>query len=362
VPDVAAFRAEFPVLKRLAYFNSGSVGPVPRRALEAVEERMQQEVEEGRTGLPYVREAIRLRGELRARYSELLGCDAAEVALTPSTTDGVNTIISGLDLQAGDVVLTTEEEHPGVLAPLGAARQRTGIEVRVVPWNEIVGAVGDRTRLVVCSHVSWVTGRAIDTASLAATGVSVLLDGAQALGAIPVDVHALGCDFYAASGQKWLCGPEASGCLYVRAAAVDQLRVPWPGYAALADHEAPLELVPQEGAARFDLGFVPGLRSRWALASLEVLGAPGWDWVHERAATLAEQLAGALEERGLQLAPRGRTTLVSWHSDDPDGDVERLAGAGFALRRIPGKDLVRASVGAWATEDELERLTALARL
>src|SRR2546423_7170757 len=266
VPDVAAFRAEFPVLERLAYFNSGSVGPVPRRALDAVEERMRQEVEEGRIGRSYLLDSIRLGGELRARYSTLLGCDAAEVALTPSTTDGVNTILSGLELRAGDLVLTTDEEHPGVLAPLGAARQRAGIEVRVVPWDEIASEVGDRTRLVVCSHVSWVTGRAIDMVALAATGVSVLLDGAQALGAIPVDVHALGCDFYAASGQKWLCGPEASGCLYVRAASVEQLRVAWPGYASLAGHEAPLELVPQEGAARFHFGLVPGLRSRWALA------------------------------------------------------------------------------------------------
>ena len=124
--------------------------------------------------------------------------------------------MSGLRLREGDEILTSDQEHPGLLAPLGLARRRNGVSVRLVPFDRLAEHVGPgKTRLIACSHVSWVSGQVVDARSLAATGVPVLLDGAQGLGAVPVDVSALGCQFYAASGQKWLCGPEGSGCLFV---------------------------------------------------------------------------------------------------------------------------------------------------
>jgi L-cysteine/cystine lyase len=200
----------------------------------------------------------------------------------------------------------------------------------------------------------------MDVPALTATGVPVLLDAAQAIGAVPVDVHALGCDFYAASGQKWLCGPEGSGCLYVRPDRLDELLVPWPGYGSLAAPERALELEPAAGAKRFDHGFPQGLRSAWALASLEVFTEAGWDWVHDRAAELAAWLAERLAGRGLEVAPRGRSTLVSWKADDAAAEVERLAEHGFVVRSIPAFDLIRASVGAWSSEEELQRLAEVA--
>ena len=94
----------------------------------------------------------------------------------------------------------------------------------------------------------------------------------------------------------------------------------------------------------------------WTLASLGVLREAGWAWVHERAAGLAETLAGLLGERGIEVAPRGRTTLVSWRSPDPEAEVARLFERGIVVRSIPIGGWVRASVGAWTSEDELERL------
>jgi L-cysteine/cystine lyase len=290
----------------------------------------------------------------------LLGCNESELALTGSTTDGVNTVISGLDLRAGDEVLTSDEEHPGLLAPLGRARKRHGITVRVVPFAELPGEVGSRTRLIACSHVSWVSGRVVDVAPLRATGVPILLDAAQAIGAVPVDVRELGCDFYAASGQKWLCGPEGSGCLYVRPERLDDLLVPWPGYGSVADPMNALQFEPAEGTARLDHGFPVGIRNAWALASLSVFAQAGWDWVHERAARLAASLAEQLAARGLEVGPRGRSTLVSWKVDDPEAEVARLAEQNFVLRFVPAFSMIRASVGAWSSEDELERLVGLA--
>ena len=359
--DPDEFRAQFPVLDRVVYLTAGTTGPVPRAAAEAATARIERELFAGRCGRPYFEELMELAADLRARYAAALGCDFDSVALTGSTTDGVNTVLAGLELRPGEEILTTDEEHPGLLAPLARARVRHGITVRVVPWDELAEAASSSTRLIACSHVSWVSGRVMDVPALVASGAPVLLDGAQALGAIPVDVRALGCAFYAASGQKWLCGPEGSGCLYVDPKLVDDLLIPWPNYGSLTRGSDPLELVPAEGAARFDHGFPPGVRSASAIAALEVLEAPGWDWVHGRAADLAAALAAGLEARGLDVAPRGHSTLVSWRVADPDAEVQRLAAAGIIVRSIPGdRSLVRASVGAWSSAEDVETLARLA--
>jgi L-cysteine/cystine lyase len=357
-----AFRAQFPVFDRLSYLNAGTEGPIPRAAADAAQARIEAEATGGRTGRPYIDEVLALADRLRAGYAGVLGCAPAEVALTGSTTDGVNTVIGGLDLRDGDEILTSDEEHPGLLAPLGRAVRRHGVRVRVVPFGEIAGEVSARTRLVACSHVSWVSGQLVDQEALAASDAPVLLDAAQSIGAVPVDVHRLGCDYYAASGQKWLCGPEGSGCLFVRPDRLDELLVPWPGYSSVASPERALEFEPAEGTARLDHGFPVGVRSTWALASLEVFARAGWEWVHSRAAELAAWLAGELSDRGLEVLPRGRSTLVSWRAGDADaaqGVVERLAGEGIVLRSVPQWGVVRASVGAWSSEEELERLVAL---
>jgi L-cysteine/cystine lyase len=357
--DVATFRGQFPVLDRLSYLNAGTEGPIPRGAAEAAHLRIDVETDGGRCGRPYFDELMELRDRARAAYAAVLGCTPSEVALTGSTTDGVNTVIGGLDLRPGEEILTSDQEHPGLLAPLARARRRHGVKVRVVPFAELAGEVSRGTRLIACSHVSWVGGEVVDVPALVATGVPVLLDAAQALGAVPVDVNALGCDFYAASGQKWLCGPEGSGCLYVRPERLDELLVPWPGYGSLADAHDALESDWADGVARLDHGFPAGLRSAWALASLGVFESAGWDWVHARAASLAAWLADALASRGLDVRPRGRSTLVSWAAADADEEVKRLAGEGVVVRSIPAFGLVRASVGAWSSEEELSRLVEL---
>jgi L-cysteine/cystine lyase len=357
--DAATLRAQFPVFDQLSYLNAGTEGPVPTSAVEAVHRRVDLEALRGRGGRPYFEGLMELRDKAREGYARAIGARPADVALTGSTTDGINTVIGGLDLQPGDEILTTDEEHPGLLAPLGRARRRHGVSVRVVPFGEIADAVTPATKLIACSHVSWVGGRIVDTAALSATGVPVLLDAAQAIGAIHVDVEELGVDYYAASGQKWLCGPEGSGCLYVREGRLEELLVPWPGYASLADPMKALDFEQAEGVARLDHGFPSGMRSAWTVGSLQVFEQAGWDWVHERAATLAEKLAHNLAHPGLQVLPRSRSTLVSWKSADPEADVARLVEENVIVRYIPAFGVVRASVGAWSSEQELDRLVDL---
>jgi selenocysteine lyase/cysteine desulfurase len=358
-----ALRSQFPVLERLAYLNAGTNGPVPARAVQAVEASVRRQAEEGRAGKAFFEETAARADDLRGRVAALLGADTAELTLTGSTTDGVNAVLNALDLRPGDEIITSDEEHPGVLAPLARARDAYGARVRMAPFAELADAVGPDTRLVVCSHVSWLTGRVVDAAALATGGAELLLDGAQGLGALPVDVRALGCDYYAASGQKWLCGPNGVGYLYVRAGLLEGLRAPWPGYHSLLEPGDALESPSKPDARKLGNGFPAHHQLEWAHASLDVLEEAGLAALHERAARLAGSFAGRLAELGVRVAPRGRQPLVSFEAADPRALVERLASSErMVLRDLPGTPYVRASVGAWTDEDELERLAqAVAR-
>jgi L-cysteine/cystine lyase len=345
------------VLERVAYMNAGTDGPVPRRGHDAAVERLRVELEGGRSGALYFEGLKDLATRLRERLAGFMGCAPAELALTRSTTDGMATAFAALrDIGRGDEVLTSDEEHPGLLAPLELARRRAGFDVRLVPFDELAGEVGPRTKLVACSHVSWVGGKVADVAGIRSAGARVVLDGAQGLGGVPVDVRALDCDFYAASGQKWLCGPDGSGCLYVRPDLCAELDPPWPNYMSLADATRASELIVHEGARRFDMGVAPGPATSWALAAADMLAEYGLDAVTTRAADQAERLVELLRDNGREVAPRGRTQLVSWRSDDPEAEVARLAERDVVVRHLPGHGLVRASVGAWTSDDDLEKL------
>lgn len=357
--DAAALRAAFPVLSRVAYLNAGSCGPLPLAAHEALVEGAEQALAEGRAGA-YVERTMDLQARLRAAYAERIGAAPEDIALTTSTSDGIVRVLASLDLREGDEVLTGDEEHPGLLGPLAAVRARRGIAVRVVPLAELPDAIGARTRLVACSHVGWLRGDVIPSHLAEAAGdVPVLLDGAQGAGAIPVDVAELGCAFYAAAGQKWLCGPVGTGLLYVAPAWREHLPAAGPTYVNLEAPMAGLDAAPHPDARAHDASALSAELIGAALAAHEAIAAFGWPEAHERAAGLAADLADRLHEAGRTLAPgRGPTTLVSWEDPDPEATRDRLAAAGIVLRDLPGTPYLRASVGAWNDEGDLERLLA----
>ncbi|HET9074104.1 MAG TPA: aminotransferase class V-fold PLP-dependent enzyme [Solirubrobacteraceae bacterium] len=341
----------------MRYLNAGTEGPVPAAATAAVRAQLDADLESGRIGASYLEALLERAASVRAAYARLLGASETTVALTESTTSGINTVLSGLRFAPGDEILTSDQEHPGLLAPLRRLRERDGVRIRVAPFARLAEAVTEATTLVAASHVSWVGGEVLDVPALLATGVPVLLDAAQAVGAIPVDVVDLGVDFYAGSGQKWLCGPENSGVLYVRPDRLEDLEPPWPSYATVADHLNPLESPLASGAARLDTSFPPILRSTWALAALEVFEATGWDWIHARAIYMANALAEGLTAAALEIAPRGASTLVSWRPRaEVEAEVARLRSAGILVRSIPSHGLLRASCGAWTLEEDLAAL------
>jgi len=294
---------------------------------------------------------------VRERIVALIGGTAEQLALTSSTTDGCNIAVAGLGLGSGDEVVTTDSEHPGLLLPLHVSGARVRVaEVAGRPTAEalerIVSSVGPRTRLLALSHVLWTTGQVMPVHELKReTGLPLLVDGAQSVGAIPVDAGDL--DYYTVSAQKWLCGPEPLGALYVR--DPESLRIAFPSYFAQTaiDHDG--RFVPKEGAARFDSGWLaPPM-----LAGLEAALDAAPDWRYERAAEVTAYCREALGAEYEVIGESRQGTLVSWvPRADPAESALELYEQGVVVRDLPGTGWLRASCGWWSNEDDIGRLVA----
>ncbi len=211
--------------------------------------------------------------------------------------------------------------------------------------------VTSRTRLLALSHVSWLTGQVLPVAELReATGVAVLVDGAQSAGAIPIDATAF--DFFTVSAQKWLCGPDTTGALYVR--EPEALALVSPSYFAAAAYDlAEPSFEPRPGAVRFDAGWIPTP----SLAGLDAAVSDLPEWRFERARDIAARCRELLAERYDVVTEPGQATLVSFV---PRGDPEELAARayerGVVIRDLPQTGWLRVSCGWWTSEDDLERL------
>ncbi len=348
-------RALFPVLERLAYLNAGSFGPLARPTADAVADQLRRDLERGRTGKAYIDEMLAARQKVRGLVAELIGAPPELLSLTSSTTDGCNIVLSGLGLKPEDEIVTTDSEHFGLAGPVFAS----GATVRVARVQElgpdealeaIAAEVTPRTRLLALSHVLWTTGVVLDVHALKErTGVPVLVDGAQSVGAIPVEVGAL--DYYTVSGQKWLCGPESTGALYV--ADVEALRVARPAYWAQESFEPGGRYVPRAGAQRFDPGWISVASLKGLATALEL--AP--DWRYDRIREAAARCREALAEHVPVVTPPGQAGLVTFHTGGESEDVvAKLFDAGVVVRNLPGTPWARASCGWWTSDEDVTRL------
>jgi L-cysteine/cystine lyase len=347
-------RAQFPVLEKVAYLQAGSAGPLPRSTLDAMRAEEERDLLDGRSGTEYIDRILAFRAELRARLAGLVGVETEQVALTGSTTDGCNIVLAGFGLGPDDEVVTTTDEHFGLIGPL----HTSGARIVVAPPDPdaILAAVTPRTRLVALSHVLWTTGQVLPVHELQErTGLPILVDAAQSVGAIPVE--AAGLDFLTISGQKWLSGPESTGALVV--ADPERLRVARPSYFSQESYEPDGSFIPWPGARRFDPCWLSLASMSGLLAALDARP----DWAFERSAETAERCRALLLEAGQDVVvPAERATLVSWRpaGEDPAEVVRRLAENGVLVRDIPKAGLVRASIGWWTSDDDLDRLvTAL---
>ncbi len=373
IVDTSLAREEFPALagNGYAYLNSGGSGPPTYRVLSAM-----REVDDLLSGPAYL-EGVGLfarQGETKARAREaaarLLGTSPDDVALTQNTTHGMNLGVSSIDWRAGDRVLSVTTEHPGCLAPLHNASRRFGVKVNLlsppVTPEKVEAALTHETRLVALSHVDWTSGEVLPLREICALarerGVLTLVDGAQSVGNIPMDVPATGADMYAFTGHKWVLGPEGMGALFVRPGLpvyspnVGFLSLPSP-----ADFDAGGDYEFRQDARRFEASTMsPALAAGFAAAADAVheRGEDGFDGIRRRADLLMDLISDI--PRVTIRSPRpAQSGLVSFEIEGVAAKdaAERLLKKRFVLRFIPDPNpYVRASTHLFNTEEELEAL------
>lgn len=309
-----AVRACYPLRKDPVYLNTGGLGPAPQAVLDRAVTTTNELQEHSETGHE------RLAGA-RAVAAEFLGTERDELCFVRNATEATSIIAAGLSLRAGDEVIFESHAHPGGSFPwLNQARLR-GVVVRIFePANEspeenlrrILALVTPRTRVIQVSHITCTTGLILPVAAIAAAarsrGIWFHVDGAQAIGMVPLNLAALECDSYAASGHKWLGAPHETGLLYLR-------RSRW-------NDVAPTGI----GSYSAEVSWLPG----------DIHYAPG-AWRHEygtRNAATIEAVAEAMRfQRAIgtdRIAARGHEMASFLHDE-----LSRLSGVTLLSPRDP---------------------------
>jgi L-cysteine/cystine lyase len=371
---VDALRAQLPAVQTTGYFNTGSNGPIPIVAFEAADMAARRELEQGRI-VPgtYMENRDRNR-RFASMAASIFGADADEVALTHSATEGLGTSLMGMTWRPGDEVITTFEEHPGLMLPLALLARRFGVITRYADIGDgasgVVEALADRmtsrTRAIAVSHVLWSTGSVLPLREISELArrheVMVIVDGAQSAGQVPVDLHAMGIDAYAMAGQKWLCGPESTGLLYVRR---DRLADIAPTYTRYGQFEPSGYFIPAEGAKRYEIGefYSPAIAAQEA-ALRWMRDDVGLDWAYDRIVALGAEFRRRLTRiDGVTVItpsePMAGLVNFTVAGLSPQEVTAQLYDRGYTIRYVeyaPCTVSARASVGWWNTEEEVEGL------
>jgi L-cysteine/cystine lyase len=315
----------------------------------------------------FVRQA-EMNSRAREAAARLVGAD--EVALTQNTTHGMNLGVGAIDWREGDEVVSVTTEHPGCLMPLHTLKSRFGVEVNLVSPpvtpEKIEASLTSRTRLVALSHVDWTNGEILPLREICAGArereVLTLVDGAQSVGNIPVDVPATGADMYAFTGHKWVLGPEGIGAFYVRPGLpvyspnVGLLSLPAPeDFDITGDYDL------RSDARRFEASTMSAALAGGFAAAAEAVYERGGAWfgeIRHRADVLIDLLS-ELPRVTIRSPRPAQSGLVSFEVEDVAAEdaVEHLLGQGFVLRYLPAPNhYVRASTHLFNTEEELEAL------
>ena len=293
-------RQELPGVTNYIHMNTASFGPLLRCVPVAMGEWLQKECSEGRLGMATYEAMGKLYAEARGFLAHLLNANSDEIALTGNTGEGLNIVCRGIDWQPWDEVIITDHEHISLLVVLHYLRDHYGVVIRVAELgprlersaeDAIAELINGRTRLIVLSHISFMTGAVLNVGAVAErahrSDVLVLVDGAQSAGVIPIDVKALGADFYALPMQKWLCGPDGAGALYVRREALERLRLVHLGGWFSLTYTGLREWVFQSSAQRFELGGRQSAGVAGQIACLRWMKETvTYQWIFERIAFL----------------------------------------------------------------------------
>lgn len=363
-------RDQFPLLRDRIYFNTSTMGICPQPVLHAVREHMAQLEQSGDNG-----HSAKLWQEVKKGVGQFLNCSADEIAFTRNTTEGSNIVCNGLQLQPGDEIITSSHEHVGNTITWLARAQRDGLSIRVFEpaqdgqktIERIEALLSKRTRVLSIPHISCASGQVLpieDIGRIAkANGLFYFVDGAQALGCMPVDLQEIGCHAYATSGHKWILGPNGTGFLFVHRDWLDRVQATHVGaYSNAGDFSMETgSFSLAHSAQRYEYGtvntsLIAGLRA--ALSFWQAIGA---DAIWRRNRKLTLQLAEGLHSIGAQVLTTTRSaSILSFGIPGvPYADVQSYLWNEHRIRLrgiYEGKlNALRASIHLYNTPAEVDR-------
>ncbi|MEL7405422.1 MAG: aminotransferase class V-fold PLP-dependent enzyme, partial [Cyanobacteria bacterium J06558_2] len=361
-------RQQFPGLKNKFYFNFGGQGVLPQAALDAIIATHQYIQQKGpfSGGInAWLTERVNL---LRRAISTELGTTPQTITITENVTAGCNIALWGIDWHQGDRILMTDCEHPGIIAAVEEISRRFGVEVSICPVMDtlnngdpvevIRNSLTENTRIVVLSHLLWNTGQVLPLKEIAqachnfpaASKVRLMVDAAQSVGSLDLNLPELEIDYYAFTGHKWLCGPGGVGGLYISKSAFADLNPTFIGWRGLELDPQGKPIAWKPNGAKFEVATsayseYEGLRT--AIAVHQEWGSTGDRY--QKICELSQYLWSGLNQiervSCLKVTPP-EAGLVSFQVSDSDHKqlVDTLEAQGFLLRTIADPDCIRACV------------------
>ncbi|MDX2098861.1 MAG: aminotransferase class V-fold PLP-dependent enzyme [Leptolyngbyaceae cyanobacterium bins.59] len=386
--SIERHRKQFPALTEKVYLNYGGQGPLPWTAIDAMQqatEYLQQIGPFSEAANLWIMEETR---ELRAAIAGELGVAAETIALTENVSVGCNIALWGLDWQPGDHLLLSDCEHPSVLGAVQELQRRFHIQVSTCPLMAtlnggdpvavIARALQPKTRLVALSHILWNTGQVLPLREIVAVchdyrgdrgPVRVLVDAAQSVGVLPLNLADLGVDFYAFTGHKWWCGPAGVGGLYIHPEALEGLHPTFIGWRGITATPQGDPIGWKTGSWRFEvatsdyslysgLGAAIVTHQQWGLPEdvyTRLKSLSGWLWEKLQTLPTVSCLKQEPPEAGLvsfQITGYDQASYGQVHQKL----VRFLEYQGIMVRTIRHPDCVRACVHYLTTEADLDRL------
>ncbi len=378
-------RQQFLALANKKYFNYGGQGPMPQAAMDAVNSAQKYVQCSG----PFTSEVnswvTQEIQETRSAIASELGAPTETITLTEDVTVGCNIALWGIDWQLGDRLLLSDCEHPGIIAAAQEISRRFGVEVSTCPLmatlndgnaaTVIAQHLKPNTRMVVLSHILWNTGQVlplreiVEVASLynSPKPVRILVDAAQSVGQLPLNLTQLGVDFYAFTGHKWWCGPAGVGGLYVRPEARVSLQPTFIGWRGIALDPAGKPVGWQPNGQRYEVATsayeqYSGLRSAIATHQQWGTAAKRYQQICELSKYLWQRLTQLADVTCLRTAPP-ESGLVSFQLSSSKQAasihqdlVKFLEAQGIMTRTILDPSCVRACVHYFTLPSEIDQL------
>ncbi len=380
-------RQQFPALANKTYFNYGGQGPMPQAAIDAIN-NSQEYIQRCGPFSSEVNAWITQEVEqTRLAIASELNAPAETITITEDVTVGCNIAMWGIDWQAGDRILLSDCEHPGIIATASEISRRFGVEVDTCPLmatlNEgdpvdvIAQHLRSHTRLVVLSHLLWNTGQVLPLDKIVkicnqhqgSRPLQILVDAAQSVGLLPLNLTELGADFYAFTGHKWLCGPAGVGGLYVRPEAQASLHPTFIGWRSVVTDSTGKPTDWQPDGRRYEVA--TSAFSQYAGLRAAIATHQQWGTAQERyqqICKLSQYLWQRLNDLSdticLRTAPP-QAGLVSFQLKNSSSTdkvhlklVQFLETQGLMTRTLVDPDCVRACVHYFTLESEIDQMVS----